>query len=346
MIYTVTLNPAIDRTIKLNSLNAGALNVVEEALTNIGGKGINVSMVLKSLECDSIALGMAGGENGRYIAEGLKEAGIAHFFVDTGNETRTNIKIMEQDGTLTELNEKGAPVEGALVDAFIEEIKERLEADDILILSGSVPAGVPTDIYAKLIKIAHEKGAAAILDGDGDLLLHGIEAGPDVIKPNISEFKKYLKRAGYSDETQISEKRSELSTENYADACADDCTEDIIIMAVKKIFSSKNISQIILSMGDKGAYFFDRNCDEYLYCNVPKVHVQSTVGAGDSMVAAWACAMKDGYTFEESAYLAMAASTAAVETAGTKAPSRENIQAKRAGIELHRKLWRVTDVQS
>lgn len=350
MIYTVTLNPAIDRTIKLNSLNAGVLNVVEEALTNIGGKGINVSMVLKSFECDSIALGMAGGENGRHIAEGLKEAGIAHFFVDTGNETRTNIKIMEQDGTLTELNEKGAPVEGALVDVFIEEIKERLEADDIIILSGSVPAGVSTDIYAKLIKIAHEKGAAAILDGDGDLLLHGIEAGPDVIKPNISEFGKYLKRVGYlAEEETVGEQpefRSESLTPSDINDYAENYNECAIVNAVKNIFGTKNISQIILSMGDKGAYFFDRNCEEYLYCNVPKVHVQSTVGAGDSVVAAWAYAMKEGYTFEESAYLAMAASAAAVETPGTKAPSRENIQAKRAGIELHRKLWRVTDVQS
>ena len=320
MIYTVTLNPAIDRTIKLNSLNPGALNVVEESITNIGGKGINVSMVLKAFGCDSTALGMAGGENGRRITEGLKEAGIDHFFMDTQNETRTNIKIMEQDGTLTELNEKGALVDAVLIKEFVKEVKERIGEGDILILSGSVPTGVPATVYADLIKIAHEKGAVAILDGDGDLLLHGIEAGPDVIKPNISEFEKYLKRVGYLDEE--------------------------IVGSVKKLFDTKNISQIILSMGDKGAYFFDRNCEDYLYCKVPEVQVQSTVGAGDSMVAAWAYAMKEGYTFEESACLAMATSAAAVETAGTKAPSIENIHAKRAYIELQRKLWRVMDVQS
>ena len=335
MIYTVTLNPAIDRTIKLNSLKHGTLNVAEESLINVGGKGINVSMTLKTLGCDSTALGMAGGESGKYITEGLKAAGIPYFFMDTGNETRTNVKIMEQDGTLTELNEKGAPVDAALVDQFIEKVKNCLEADDILVLSGSVPLGVPTDIYAKLIEIAHDIGTVTILDGDGDLLLYGIESGPDVIKPNISEFEKYLKQAEYWDEKETIKVQSDFDTEGYEEEAS---AKTKIIKAVKKIFSTKNISQIILSMGDKGAYFFDRNDERYLYCNVPEVQVQSTVGAGDSMVAAWAYAMNEGYNFEESARIAMATSAAAVETPGTKAPSRESIEAKQVGLELHIRL--------
>lgn len=312
MIYTVTLNPAIDKTIQLNNLKPGELNVVEKSLTNIGGKGINVSMVLKELGAESTALGLTGGENGRYITNGLAKADIQHFFLDTGKETRTNIKIMDRDGNLTELNEKGAPVEQSLIDEFVEEIKERITEDDILILSGSVPAGVPATIYADLIKIAHSKGAKAILDADGELFSNGVEAEPDVIKPNISEFMRYMEKEGY----------------NF--------TKEQIIESVKQLFFKRNIPQIVLSMGDKGAYFFDIKSEEILYCNVLPVRVKSTVGAGDSMVAAWAYAMNKGYTFTESAELAMAASAAAVATAGTMAPDIAKIKELESQVCIRR----------
>ena len=325
MIYTVTLNPAIDRTIQLNTLKPGALNVVEKSLTNIGGKGINVSMVLKELGSESTALGLAGGENGRYITEELTRAGINNVFSDTGKETRTNVKIVEVDGTLTELNEKGAFVEESLVNEFVKEVEARITEGDILILSGSVPVGVPITTYADLIKIAHSKGAKAILDADGGLFSEGIKAGPDVIKPNISEYIRYLKKEGcFEEEVFFSE---------------DFLSERIIIEGAKKLFE-KNISQIVLSMGAKGAYFFDRNSEEILYCNALPVQVQSTVGAGDSMVAAWAYALSKEYAFEKSVKLAIATSAAAVTTPGTMAPNIEKVKE----LESQIKARRITDV--
>lgn len=312
MIYTVTLNPAIDKTIQLNNLKPGALNIVEKSLTNIGGKGINVSMVLKELGSESTALGLAGGENGRYITEELTRSAISNLFLATGKETRTNIKIMEQDGTLTELNEKGAFVEESLVNEFVKEVETRITEGDILVLSGTVPEGVPATIYADLIKIAHDKGAKAILDADGELFSNGIVAGPDVIKPNISEFARYLNEA--NEET---------------------ISEDIIIEGVKKLFKN-SISQIILSMGAKGAYFFDRNSEEILYCNALSVQVKSTVGAGDSMAAAWAYALDKGYTFDESVKLAVAVSAAAVTTPGTMAPNIEKVKELESQVSIRR----------
>lgn len=303
MIYTVTLNPAIDKTIQLNKLAPGELNIAEQSLTDIGGKGINVSKVLKSLGAKSIALGLAGGENGKNITDGLSKAGIHYYFLDTGHETRTNIKIMESDGRLTELNEKGAPVQQSLINEFVEEVQSRIKEDDILILSGSVPAGVGEGIYADLINIAHAQAAKVILDADGELFYRAVEAGPDVIKPNISEFRRYLLKEGNKDIL----------------------TEDIIIEAVKKYFYEKNISNVILSMGEKGAYFFDKNNEKILYGNIVPVMVKSTVGAGDSMVAAWAYAMNRRYNFEKAAGLAMATSAAAVTTPGTMAPDADKI---------------------
>lgn len=303
MIYTVTLNPAIDKTIQLNNLTPGELNIAEQSLTDIGGKGINVSKVLKSLGAKSIALGLAGGENARYITDGLSKVGISYHFLDTGHEIRTNIKIMESDGRLTELNEKGAPVPESLIGKFVEEVKGRIKKDDILILSGSVPPGVGEGIYADLINIAHAQATKVILDADGELFYRAVEAGPDVIKPNISEFRRYLLKEGNKDVL----------------------TEDIIIEAVKKYFFEKNISNVILSMGDKGAYFFDKNSAKILYGNIVPVMVKSTVGAGDSMVAAWAYAMSRGYDFDKAAGLAMATSAAAVITPGTMAPDTDKI---------------------
>ena len=313
MIYTVTLNPAIDRTIQLTTLIPATLNVVEKSMTNIGGKGINVSMVLKALGCDSVALGMAGGENGRYIKEELTKAGVRHFFLDTGKEVRTNTKIMERDGTLTELNEKGAGVESELVTEFTDEVSGRLKENDILVLSGSVPSGVPVTIYADLINVAHSKGAKVILDADGELFAKGVEAEPDVIKPNIDELRRYLAKEGF------------------------ELKEEKIFASVNRVFNKSNISKVILSMGNKGAYFFDMCSDERLYYDVVPVEVKSTVGAGDSMVAAWTYAMEKGYTFEESASLAMAASAAAVETPGTMAPSIERIKEIKSGVIPDRK---------
>jgi len=325
MIYTVTLNPAIDKTIQLNTLKPGALNIVEKSLTNIGGKGINVSMVLKELGSESTALGLAGGKNGRYITEELTRAGINNFFSNTGKETRTNIKIMEKDGNLTELNEKGALVEESLVDEFVKEIEARITEGDIIVLSGSVPEGVPVTIYADLIKISHDKGAKVILDADGELFFNGIKAGPDVIKPNISEYIRYLKKESSFDEAVF--------------LGEDILSARIFLEGVKNLFA-QNISQIILSMGAKGAYFFDRNSEEILYCNALPVQVQSTVGAGDSMVAAWAYALSKEYAFEKSVKLAIATSAAAVTTPGTMAPNIEKVKE----LESQVKARRITDV--
>lgn len=313
MIYTVTLNPAIDKTIQVARLEKGTLNRVQNSLINIGGKGINVSFVLKALEEQSVALGLAGGKGGRQIREGLLQEGITSVFLETSQEIRTNIKIMENDGTLTELNETGVEIPVELVDSFIQIVEARIGEGDILILSGSVPKGVPKTIYRDLIELAHRKGAKAILDADGELFTQGVEAGPEMVKPNYEEFLRY---AG------ISRK----------------CGEDRLIAEAKKLFE-KGISHVILSAGKDGAYFLDARESSCFYCPALQVEVSSTVGAGDAMVAAWACALARGYENEKAMRLSIAASAAAVTTPGTMPPVIEKVQ------ELERKVkWVVRKI--
>lgn len=301
MIITLTLNPAIDKTIETDTFEKGTLNHVARTMTHIGGKGINVSFVLKELGASSLAMGLAGGVNGQQIVDGLTQAGIPHFFAMSEKETRVNMKIMESDGTLTELNEAGAEVSEEQLDKLLQEVNRQVQAGDILILSGSVPKGIPGTIYRDLIELAHMRGARTILDADGDLFAYGVEALPDVVKPNREELLRYGK----------------LSPES---------TEEELFMQAQALLK-KGISTVILSMGAQGAVFFDKSLAEPLYFKALSVMVRSAVGAGDSMTAAWAYAMEQQYTVEKASRFAMYVSAAAVTTPGTNPPTRKQIEA-------------------
>ena len=307
MIYTVTLNPAIDKTIQIGHFEKGALNRVEHCLTNLGGKGINVSFALKALGAESVALGLAGGENGRQIIQGLEDAHIENHFLETGMETRTNIKIMEKDGTLTELNEAGAEVSKDLAEAFCSLVEERVKKGDILVLSGSVPGGIPATIYRDLTYLAHEKGARVILDADGELFAYGVEAGPDVVKPNEEELHRYIMKRQPEEQMQ---KQVQYLLE-------------------------RGIKQVILSRGEKGACFFEAGLEEFWNCPAIPVEVCSTVGAGDAMAAAWAYAMDHTFSWQEAVKLAMAASAAAVTTPGTMSPTVEVVRSLEDKVRLN-----------
>lgn len=314
MIYTVTINPAIDKTIVLKYLKSGALNRVQKSLTNIGGKGINVSFVLKALGGESTALGLAGGENGRQIVQGLCEAHIENHFLETGKESRTNIKIVESDGTLTELNEAGVGVGQEMAEAFRSLVRMHIASGDILVLSGSVPEGVPSTIYRDLTLLAHKKGAKVILDADGELFSYGIEAVPDVIKPNEEELRRYISAQKNTELESIPEK----------------------LQHGKQIwqFLKCGIHQVILSKGGEGACFYEAGAAGYTTCPALPIEVHSTVGAGDAMVAAWAYAMDKGLTGKEAIRLSMAASAAAASTPGTAPPAIERIRELENQVQL------------
>lgn len=306
MIVTVTMNPAIDKTVDIGTLIQGGLNRIKRVEYDAGGKGINVSKTIRELGGSTVATGFLGGNNGKTIANVLEEKGIAGDFVWVEGETRTNTKVFEENGSLTELNEPG-PV---ILEEHITELLKKLEGyakeDTLFVLSGSIPAGVDKDIYARIIRSVHEKGAKALLDADGELFQRALAAGPDMIKPNRVELEEYAKL-------------------DYRASEAD-------ILKIAKSFMEQGVDTIAVSMGKSGAMFLLG--DYQVRCQGLSVKTHSTVGAGDAMVAALAYAWENGLTKEETVRMCMAVSAGAVTTIGTKPPSKELVESLKEQVVL------------
>jgi len=208
MIITVTPNPSIDKTIYLSQLQPGRLNrVIKTRLDAAAGKGVNTAMVLTqtcfggapadaATALPVVCLGFNYTDNGALLTDQLDALGIAHDFVMVPGAIRVNTKIMDMsDQSLTELNESGAPVSEAHVAALRERIMAYIrKGARVLTLSGSLPPGVPVDLYQKIITDVKETGLPAqiILDAEGELLRLGLSAGPDVVKPNVYELSTVL----------------------------------------------------------------------------------------------------------------------------------------------------------
>ena len=298
MIVTVTMNPAIDKTVEIERLRHGGLNRIQKVEYDAGGKGINVSKTIRELGGKSVAMGFLAGNSGKTIANVLGEKGIENDFVWVEGETRTNTKVYEKDGTLTELNEPGPAVTEAAVEKLLEKLEEYAGKDTLFVLSGSIPDGVPKDIYARITRRVHEKGSRVLVDADGELFRMALEARPDMIKPNRVELEELFGLA--------------------ADACDEE------LWKAARSLQNQGIETIAVSMGKEGAMFF---IGEYqAKCPALSVKIHSTVGAGDAMVAALAYAWEQKNGKEEMVRMCMAVSAGAVMTVGTKPPSAELVE--------------------
>lgn len=298
MIYTVTLNPAVDKTLEISGLSLGSVNRTDSNRTDAGGKGINVSKVIKTLGGESIAMGIVGGSTGSMIEQYMAKLGIKTDFVHVDADTRTNIKIIDTENHVnTDINEQGNPVGTQAVDEAEQKLRSVLKAGDTVVLAGSVPRGCPADIYAKLVRLCNSYDALTILDVDGALLKEGLNAKPFLIKPNIDELSRICGK----------------TLKTPADAAA----------VAKKLISG-GIPRVVVSLGGDGALFCDEN--NAYHAHGLKVTVRSTVGAGDSMVAALCMAIERGYDDFETIKLAVATSAANVTCSGTQPAEFEVIQ--------------------
>ncbi len=186
MIYTITFNPALDYTIKIKELKKGKINRSEKEHILAGGKGINVSIVLKILNIESTALGFVAGFVGEEIEKNLKINGIKTDFIKIKNGvSRINVKIVES-GRETAINSNGPFIKQNYIESLYEKI-ENIEDGDILVLSGSVPKGIESDIYQNICKKLGKKDVKIIVDTTGDLLLKTLQYNPFLIKPNQEE---------------------------------------------------------------------------------------------------------------------------------------------------------------
>ena len=289
MIYTITLNPAVDKTIILDKMVRGSVNRTSNSFSIVGGKGINVSKTLRSLGIGSIASGFLGSKNSGFFIDYLRLIGIKPVFQIIDGINRTNIKIIETQGSIiTEINERGFKVELRDIGLLMKKLLEMIKKDDIVVISGSVPCGTPMTVYKDMIQKFNNKGAVTILDSSGEVLKNGIESVPYAVKPNIQELKNIV-----------------------------DLDENDIGSVVKggMALIDRGINKVVVSMGGRGAILLSNK--HRLFAEPLKVEVKNTVGAGDSMVAGIVYAVLKHLNDFELLKIASACGTASVISSRT-----------------------------
>lgn len=298
MIYTVTLNPALDKTVTISSFQIGEVNRIASVRMDPGGKGLNVSKGIENLGGQSHAFAALGGSTGEEIRKMLQNHRFALEVIPAEGNTRTNLKVIDPVlHTNTDINEPGCGMKNTDLRAFLSKLDQVLNPTDILVLSGSVPANVGKDIYARLTAAASSHGVKVFVDAEKHLLEPALAEGPYLVKPNIHELAAFAGRT-LTTETEVREAAGELL--------------------------QAGAHYVLVSMGGDGAVLYAEN-GEIWSAKVPKVPVVSTVGAGDSMVAAFAYGTDAGMSVAECVRLAAAAGTAAVTCAGSNAPERKQV---------------------
>lgn len=306
MIITVTLNPAVDKTAEIHHFEHGGLNRLTNIINDAGGKGINVSKTIKALGGESIATGFLGGSAGVLIENTLNHLGISHDFIQVDGNTRTNLKVVESNGFVTELNEPGPEISEENMNALREKLLSYAGTDTIFVFAGSIPASVDKSDYCHLIREVKSKGSKVFLDADGDLFVQGLKTIPTIVKPNKTELEEHF------------------HMENSA-------TEEELIFMGKKLLED-GIELVAVSRGAMGALFFTK--DAVYSCAGLKVEAHSTVGAGDAMVAALTYGIDKKESLVDCIRLGMATSAGAVTTKGTKPPSRELVDELLTKVEI------------
>lgn len=276
MIYTVTLNPSIDYVIKVDKLTTGKINRVNEEHIYPGGKGINVTRILKNLDNDNIALGFVSGFTGDYIINSLQELNLKSDFIKVKEGfTRINVKVKSEEET--EINGQGPKISEEELNQFYKVI-DKLVDGDVLILSGSIPSCLDERLYESIMKRVEDRDIKVIVDATKNLLLNVLKYKPFLIKPNNHELAEMF--------------NVELNS-----------TEDVVFYARK--LKEMGAQNVLISMGKDGALLVTEN-DEVFASSVAKGEVVNSVGAGDSMVAGFVAGYLKSNSYEEALRLGAA----------------------------------------
>lgn len=306
MIYTVTLNPAIDKTVVIENLSPGQVNRVASVRVDAGGKGINVSKCLRALGADTVAAAILAGSAGKQLEDMLKALNIPVLQVNVPGQSRTNLKIIDPvKKENTDINEPGPKVMPEDLEALRLMLGSKVKKGDSIVLSGSLPAGVEADLYRVWTTYFRELGAAVFLDADGEPMAQGIQASPYMIKPNNHELARLLGK-------------EKLSLEEM-------CSEG-------KHLVESGIREVVISLGGDGALFVSN--EGVFHAEGLSVPVKSTVGAGDSMVAAMVYSKEKGLDRETAIRLAVAMGAASVMQDGSQSPEKKLVEKLAQNVKL------------
>jgi 6-phosphofructokinase 2 len=302
VIYTITLNPSLDRAIDVEEFIYDDVNTIVEQKRSAGGKGIDVSRVIRELGGQSIAFGFMGGYNGLEIEGRLANEGIVCDFTRINGETRENVVIHQRKKKTQTLLATSAP-EVAPFDAtvLLNKIKQ-IPRDSYVVMSGRLPPGLNDNFYAQVITSLKERNIRTFLDTDGEPLKQGVQAGPCLFKPNIHELGRLVEK-NIKDQEEV----------------------------VENVVSYLNVSEyVVVSMGARGA--IGASQDGSYQVVPPKVTVKSPIGAGDALMAGVVYGLSEGMGFEDALSLGVACGTASTLAVDSASCSREDVYEIRRAV--------------
>ncbi len=286
-ILTLTLNPALDLTVELSRLDAGQVNRSEEMHTHAAGKGVNVAQVLADLGHQVTVSGFLGEDNQQAFETLFAKRGFVDAFIRVPGETRSNIKVAEQDGRITDINGPGPVVDATAQQALLDRLQQIAPGHDAVVVAGSLPRGVTAQWLRELIESLNALGLKVALDSSGEALRAALQASPWLIKPN---------------------------TEELADALGCEVVSPIAEAQAAARLHAQGIEHVVISHGADGVNWF--SVGSALHATPPKVSVASTVGAGDSLLAGMLHGLLSADTPEQTLRTATAIAAMAVTQIG------------------------------
>ncbi|AQP53404.1 tagatose-6-phosphate kinase [Vagococcus penaei] len=280
MIVTVTMNPSVDIAYTLPHLNLDQVNRCNQVSKTAGGKGLNVTRVIHQMNQDVVSTGLLGGALGDFIRESLTKDGIKHNFSDIDGQTRNCLAILHDNGAQTEILEAGPTITAAELKRFEQVMANLLPESDVMTLSGSLPKGIPTNYYVRLLELMSKDSIKVVLDTSGQSLIEVLQSSvkPYAIKPNLDELSDLTNQILTADETALKQA----------------LTADIF----------EGIPLIVVSLGSDGA--FVKYTDRFYRVTIPKITVVNPVGSGDSTVAGIAIGLQKKESIEKVIKRAMA----------------------------------------
>lgn len=298
MIYTLTLNPAVDRELTVSAMEFDSVLRATKSQVDFGGKGFNVSRLLKGMGVASTAVGFLGGKAGEMLQDGLHALGIGTEFVWVVGETRTNVSIVTQsDGHYIKVNEKGPMIEPAKQQELLEKIDTLAHPGDWWVLAGSLPPGVSDDFYARIVNVLNKHQAQAVLDTTGEALRLGCAEKPYLVKPNAEEAHALT-------------------------GLPMDTPAEIAVGAAE--IRKMGAHNVVISMGKAGALL--QTAEGTWLTHSPKVKEKNPIGAGDSMVGGLVSALTQGMSLKEALGWGVASGAATASLSGTEVGSRSLIE--------------------
>lgn len=298
MIYTVTLNPAVDKELVVPEIAFDSVLRAGVTRVDFGGKGFNVSRMLQALGAESTALGFAGGKSGDLLREGLESLGIGTDFVSVSGETRTNVSVVTEPAShYLKVNEPGPTISASELDELRRKVRALSREGDWWVLAGSLPPGVPTAVYADLITDIQAAGGRVILDTSGEALGLGCGARPFLAKPNDIEVHQL----------------TGLPVNNPAE-----------IAAAAQAVQASGVGHVVVSLGKAGALLVDETA--VWQAASPKIQERNPIGAGDSMVGGLVFALSQGYAVAEALHWGIACGAATASLPGTAVGTRPLVE--------------------